>query len=324
MNDSGPGGPGGSGRASSAEPELSWADFEARLARVLGRMAPDSFLLLLVNREDCNYFVQFAQGGEEGFRAEAVGNAYLRGRWVLAPAKEQRLAELGWVRPVQQAQVAPEESRNFFHEWPAPPPYEEIAGLAVRSLREVYEVDRPDELLYRRFAMSGPDFAEPMLGISAEKPHAPRASGAHSAPTIHQLRPLVEQVVRQFLGVAELEVDQDGDIPIRAGSAMLFVRPVDSVPPVVSIFSPVLSGVERSPDLLEALNQINDRLTFGRVFWHGGVVVAMTELLAIRMSAEQIAFACLHLGALVDQLDDELHDRFGGLRYNDEPKRLLN
>lgn len=320
MSDSAESGREGPGRGATQSGELSWDDFEARLARVLGRMATDSFLLLLVARDDCNYFVQFAQGGRAGFRAEAVGNVYLQGPWVLPPAKVQQLAEMGWRPPAEEGP----QDRNFVREWDFPAPFEEIAGLAVRSLREVYEVERPSGLVYRHFSRGGPDLAEPTLGIAAEKPRTPRATGAHSAPTIDDVRPLVEEVLRGFLGVDELERDLDGDIPIRAGSAMMFVRTVDSVPPVVSIFSPILTGVERSPDLLEALNEINDRIMFGRVFWHGGNVVAMTELLAVRISPEQIAFACLEMGALADRIDDALRERFGGRRITDEPKGLLN
>jgi T3SS (YopN, CesT) and YbjN peptide-binding chaperone 1/T3SS (YopN, CesT) and YbjN peptide-binding chaperone 3 len=305
------------GRGADQAGELSWDEFEVRLARVLGRMAADSFLLLAVACGDCNYFVVFAQGGQAGFRAEAVGNAYLQGNWALSPAKEQQLVDLGWRRPSGQ-------HHNFVRDWDLPAPFEEIAKLAVQSLREVYEVERPAGLAYRRFSRNGPDFAEPTLGIAAEKPRTPRATGTPAAPTIDQVAPLVEEALRVFLGVEELERDRDGDIPIRAGSAMLFVRTVDSVPPIVSIFSPVLVGVERSPDLLEALNEINDRVMFGRVFWHGGNVVAMTELMALRISPEQIAFACLELGALADRLDDDLRERFGGRRLTDEPKRLLN
>ncbi len=283
-------------------------------------METETFLLLVAVCGDCNYYLQFAQGGEEGFRAEAVSNAYLQGRWLLSPVKEQRLIDLGWNRPSNGGV----QTRNFIHDWASPAPYEEIARLAITSLREVYDVERPSGLVYRRFARGGPDFAEPTLGISAERPHLPRGSGAPAHPTIDQVTPVVEAALCVFLGVEELERDPDGDIPIRAGSAILFVRMLDSIPPVVSIFSPVLNEVERSPDLLQAINEINDRVTFGRVFWHGGTVVAMTELLALRISPEQIAFACLHLGELADVLDDTLRERFGGRRMTDQPKRLLN
>ena len=50
--------------------------------------------------------------------------------------------------------------------------------------------------------------------------------------------------------------------------------------------------------LLEALNEINRRILFGRIFWgHRGVVVAM-EITGIGLTPEQVSFACVQLGNL--------------------------
>ena len=41
-------------------------------------------------------------------------------------------------------------------------------------------------------------------------------------------------------------------------------------------------------------------------------IVIATELPAVDVTADQIAFACLQLGNLADRLDDLLHGPFGG------------
>jgi hypothetical protein len=302
------------------EDDMSWENFEGRLSAVLGRMAAGSFLILSSRADDeIVYYVQFAQGGRGGFRAEAESNNFLAGRWALSPAQEEQLAGLGW-----QCPMPGDSDLNFMRQWPTPAPYAEIASLAVRSLREVYGIERPSELVYRRFAKRGPDFAEPELGIQPERPTTPRGRGQHAAPTLAELAPLVEQAVKGFLGTDEIVRDKDGDIPIRQGSALLFVRTMDGAPPVVRVFSLVLRGVESSQPLLEALNEINGKIMFGRVLWASGRVLVSAEVSAVGISTEQIAFVCLQIGALADHLDDELGDRFGGEKMFDGPKKLVN
>lgn len=161
--------------------DLTWDDFEHRVALVLERMATDTFLILSTRPDDeqC-FYVQFAQGGRAGFRAEAESNNYLVGRWALSPIQEEQLADLGWQAPLPGEKIA----LNFMRQWPMPTPFADVAGLAVRTLREVYGIDHPSELVYRRFAKGGHDFAEPSLGIQAEKPTTPRGAGMPAAPTL--------------------------------------------------------------------------------------------------------------------------------------------
>jgi hypothetical protein len=302
------------------EDDMSWEQFEGRLAAVLGRMAARSYLILSSRADDeIVYYVQFAQGGRGGFRAEAESNNFLSGRWALSPAQEEQLAGLSW-----QCPTPGDSDLNFMRQWPNPAPYAEIASLAVRSLREVYGIERPSELVYRRFAKRGPDFAEPELGIQREMPTAPKGRGQVAAPKLAELAPLVEQAVKGFLGTDEVVRDKDGDIPIRQGSALLYVRTMDGTPPVVRVFSLVLRGVESSQPLLEALNEINGKIMFGRVLWASDRVIVSAEVSAVGISTEQIAFLCLQIGALADHLDDELSNRFGGEKMFDGPKKLVN
>ena len=153
----------------------TWDEFEGHLAVVLARMAVDTYLILSTpdSEVESAYYVQFAQGGKAGFIAEAVGNAFLAGTRALSPAQEEQLGDLGWQWP----QPGSKDYSNFSRQWPMPTPFEEVAHLAIRTLREVYGIDSPSRLVYRRFAKGGPDFAEPGLGIDAEVPSTPRKKG---------------------------------------------------------------------------------------------------------------------------------------------------
>jgi T3SS (YopN, CesT) and YbjN peptide-binding chaperone 1 len=87
------------------------------------------------------------------------------------------------------------------------------------------------------------------------------------------IRPFVEQTVREFLGVDELKVMEDGTIPIRAGSSAVNVRLLEGPPgghPLLRIASPMLHDVTPSRELLEKLNEMNAAFSFARVFAHRG------------------------------------------------------
>jgi hypothetical protein len=214
----------------------TWDEFEGRLAAALSRMALDTYFVLTtpIGEDGSSYYIQFAQGGRAGFLAEAVSNAYLSGTRALSPAQEEQLVDLGWQSPSPRAK----KDLNFSRQWPMPVPFEEVVRLAVRTLREVYGIERPAELRYRRFARGGPDFAEPDLGIPAEPPGTPRQSGLPGHPSLAELQPLVDSALKAFLHVDELPRDKDGDIPIRAGSAVVFVHTRDGTPPTVQISLP--------------------------------------------------------------------------------------
>ncbi len=303
-----------------AEVELAWDDLERRLTAALGRMPEETFLILstAVDDDDRVCYVQFAAGAW-GLRAEAVSSRFLPPDRPLSEEQEIGLVGLGWLRPEQGEDAGP----NFSRRWQSPAPVTEIARLAVRTLREVYGVDAPHRLrhTYKSFERV---LGDPDLGTEPERPAPPPRPTPHAIRTAEALRPLVEDALEGWLGLDELVRDADGDYPIRVGSALMFVQVLDGVPPVVRIFSPILRDVAASAVLLEALNDINGRIRFGRVFWTGRQVVVAMELTAAGITADQVVFACTELGNLADHLDDGLHGRFGGATIFATRPTLLN
>ena len=133
------------------------------------------------------------------------------------------------------------------------------------------------------------------------------------------LRPYVEKVLSEYLGADHLIADHDGDYPVQHGSALYYVRLVDEKPPVVRIFSWMLHDVECTPDLLEALNEVNKSVSFVRLFWSDGDVVVATELLAETLDPEELAKGCDTVAQVADRYDNRLKERFGGNIQFDEP-----
>ena len=291
-----------------------WEAFEGRLAAALERMKPDTFLVLTVSKPRSGGpapYVQYAHSGRRGFRAEASGNHFLAPSHTLSPEAEERLGKLGWQWP----EPAGEDDRNFHREWPNPAPWQEVAALTVRTLRDVFGVVTPASLrfLHRGF----PDFTGRLprldLGIAPDRSSRgnPEATPPGPVPALTGLNRRLEDALKQFLGLDDLIRDADGDIPVRVGSALMFVRAVPGTPPLVQLFAHVLDDADLTLPLLEAVNDINRRILFGRVFWAHRVVVVAMEITGVGLTPEQVSFACVQLGTLADHLDNELAARFG-------------
>jgi hypothetical protein len=108
------------------------------------------------------------------------------------------------------------------------------------------------------------------------------------------LRPFVEQTVKEFLGVEELKVLDDGTIPIRAGSSAVNVRLLEGSSgghPLLQVSSPLLHGVTPTPELLEKFNDMNAGFSFARAFLSDDTVCIAMELFAEELTAEQISYA---------------------------------
>ena len=132
------------------------------------------------------------------------------------------------------------------------------------------------------------------------------------------IRPFVEQTVREFLGVDELKVMDDGTIPIRAGSSAVNVRLLEGPSgghPLLRVASPLLHDVEASPELLEKLNDMNAAFSFARVFEVDGTVIIAMELFAEELTTAQIEYACGLITFAADHWDDELQRSFGGQTF---------
>jgi hypothetical protein len=127
------------------------------------------------------------------------------------------------------------------------------------------------------------------------------------------LRARIHDLVQKYLDGQPLPDDLAAEpVAIRAGTAVVYLRLVDAQPPVVRVFSPLLRGIARSPELLSELNDLNARLNFVRLFWRDKTVFAATEVLAEALTGVELANTCDCLADTADYYDVRLHARFGG------------
>jgi hypothetical protein len=133
----------------------------------------------------------------------------------------------------------------------------------------------------------------------------------------------VEATLKDAYGLSEVHRDEDGDIPIPRGSAVLFIRRYDDEAPFLEIFSPLVSGFRMSPEVYEAVNAINSQISMARasVVSDGTLIVLSAELLADSLSRRAFLFAIDVLSAAADHFDTLLQKRFGGstLLDDDDP-----
>jgi len=111
-----------------------------------------------------------------------------------------------------------------------------------------------------------------------------------------------------------LPVDKDGDIGIRSGSAMVFVRVRDN-PPLVDVFSPVLTEVDANEQLYVKLSELTHRMPIGRLYCTGETVWASVPVFGRDFQATHLMLAVQVMTGLADELDDRLHGEFGGKRF---------
>jgi T3SS (YopN, CesT) and YbjN peptide-binding chaperone 1 len=130
------------------------------------------------------------------------------------------------------------------------------------------------------------------------------------------LREKVSTVIAAMMRVTpdSLPVDNDGDIGIRSGSAMVFVRVRDN-PPLIDVFSPILTGVLPNEKLYQKLSDLTHRMPIGRLYFTGQTVWASVPVFGREFQPTHLMLAVEVMTGLADELDDKLQGEFGGKRF---------
>lgn len=115
---------------------------------------------------------------------------------------------------------------------------------------------------------------------------------------------------------------EDGRCRVERGSTAVFItaRQWQERYTIIELVSPVLNGVAYVPELLEALNELNEKLYFGKAYWRNEEVWLAHNLLGDRLDTEELIASVGMLAVTADHLDDELKRRFGGRRWREAHK----
>lgn len=145
----------------------AWKHLARELKVALGALEEDEVLILQI--KGTNRFVQFAQQGSYGMRAESTSNYYLPEGEQLDEAADAALKELGWRAPTNLPDDVgghrPDGSANYFLDLKRPAPLQALAELAVDTLRQVFGAEHPLDLQYQAFGPANVSIRLPNLGL---------------------------------------------------------------------------------------------------------------------------------------------------------------
>nr|BFE64186.1 hypothetical protein GCM10020063_087120 [Dactylosporangium thailandense] len=316
----------------------AWRDFARHLVDGLRDLAPGTTLDLTLDPTasgtgDAIYSVQVT--GEEGdqLAATAVSNADLPTAYRLDRTVIAEIVALGWSPPGVVA-----GSGESFGLRVGKGEAQQLSRLITRTLRDIYGAPHPAFLTYLAHDAEGLIAPVPALGVARSLASLVDAAdvvrtGAGSLAELNEqtedlpLYDKVTTVVAKLMKTTpeELPIDPDGDIGIRSGSAMVFVRVRDN-PPLVDVFSPILTEIEPTERLYVKLSELTNRMPIGRLYCTNDTVWASVPVFGRDFQATHLMLAVQVMTGLADELDDRLHGEFGGKRFfgeGDKPKQAI-
>jgi hypothetical protein len=295
----------------------AWATFARSLADALPALPVDATLDLTLDPTasgvgEAVYAVSVSLVAEAMFKSYAVGNSLLPPEHRLTRTAVAELVALGWSPPDTST-----GDERFTLDLPAAQA-PRLAAIVSRTLKDVYGSPHPAFLVFEAQGKGG----EPveLLPLGAARP-APAVGETARTPERYDLATLslpdkVAAVIAAMLKTTpdSLPVDKDGDIGIRSGSAMVFVRVRDN-PPLVDVFSPVLTEVDTNEQLYAKLSELTHRMPIGRLYCTGDTVWASVPVFGRDFQPTHLMLAVQVMTGLADELDDRLHGEFGGKRF---------
>jgi len=305
-----------------AKVDQAWTDFQTALADALPKL-PESIAALDVTLDPTAaghgspiYSVTLDLTEPGQLRAYAVSNRMLPREHQLSKRRIGEVVALGWAPPG----VVPGSDERFGLDLPRSATGR-AAVIITRTLREVYGSPHPAFLLYTAVDADGTAVADPPpLGVA-------RSTGDDGVAQLSHVNlaalPLDRRVALTLSAMLKVEpeslpVDADGDIGIRSGSAMVFVR-VREQPPLVEVFSPVLTEVAENQRLYQRLSELSHRMPVGRLYLVGGTIWSGITVFGRDFQATHLMLALEVMTGLADELDDRLRTEFGGRRFFGDP-----
>jgi hypothetical protein len=310
----------------------AWQDFARSLASALPKLPAGTSLELMLDPTasgtgDAVYEVMVTMSDAGEFTAAAVGNAHLPADYRLDRSAIGQLVALGWSPP-----GVVEGAGDAFGVRLPTVDASRLAVIVSRTMRDVYGAPHPAFLTYSAAGPDGTAVYLPPLGAarpsaSAGTEEDDESAGEDPAGRVlarlgdddHDGMTLAERVSAVVASLLKttpdaLSVDPDGDIGIRSGSAMVFVRVRDN-PPLVDVFSPVLTEIQPTEKLYTKLSELTNRMPIGRLYCTNDTVWASVPVFGRDFQATHLMLAVQVMTGLADELDDRLHGEFGGKRF---------
>lgn len=257
-------------------------------------------------------FVRLSSPRPGMIRCEAAGNAVLGPDFQLSVDQLTAMEELGW----QPSAVGDEDTSlkptaDFWIELPQAAS-DRMSEVAVSALRDIYGVQHPvflapDKLAEALQPAQAP--IEPESSIKVERLERPDLEPTMPRNQQH-LNDLVDAELAEIYGHPPIR-DVDGDVAIRVGSTMLFLRTSRDGQEVV-LFAPVVHDVAGRSRATEVLNDLNVEARWVKFQLIKDRVFVTLSVMSRPFVPAHLRQAVRILSDVADGIDNELAAKLNG------------
>jgi len=292
----------------------AWSEFQARLSEIVSMIDESADLTIGTGSpsDDPAPYLRLSSPQPHLIRGEAASNAELGEDFQLRPDQLATMTRLGWWPPSEDGDQA-----NFWFEL-AQDEADRIAELAVCALRDVYGVQHPIFLAPDQLAevlQPTPTPIEAPTGstttdVAVRTPPAAAPAGATMPRNRSHLQDLVDAELTDMFGYQPIH-DAEGDIAIRVGSTMLFLRTAPDGQEVI-VFAAVVHDVAGRSRAAEVLNDLNVEARWVKFQLVRDRVFVTVSVLARPFVAAHLRQAVMILSETADGIDNELAAKLNG------------
>ena len=287
----------------------AWQAFAERLGEVVSVIDDGGSLTVstMSEREDPAPYVTFTHIEHEPdlILAEASSNASLGDGFQLSDAQLDEMEAAGWAPP---SVAGPHPSPDFTMVKPQEES-EALTTCATDALWSIFGVQHPVFLAPDQLAeILHPEPLHEEAGPTSR--FDPDDLTAQMPRDRADLDDMVTQELTEMFGHPPIR-DADGDVTIRVGSSMVFVRTTPAADEIV-LFSAMVHDVEGRSRAVEVLNDLNVEAKFGRFALYRDRVFVTMSLLAHPFVAAHLHQGVRRISQLADDLDDMLAAKLRG------------
>jgi hypothetical protein len=296
----------------------AWADFQSRLSEVISIIDDTADLTIRTESEGSGPapYVKFSSPRPGMIRCEAAGNAVLGDQFQLSAELLTKMERLGWQPPAtgNERDSTGQLTRPTANFWIELPQVESdrISQMAIWALRDVYGVQHPVFLAPDQLAEALQPVQAPIENDASVK--VVQVSQADLEPTMprnqQHLNDLVDAELAEIYGYPPIR-DAEGDVAIRVGSTMLFLRTSGDGQEVV-IFAPVVHDVAGRSRAAEVLNDLNVEARWVKFQLIRDRVFVTISVLARPFVPAHLRQAVRILSDVADGIDNELAAKLNG------------
>ena len=296
----------------------AWAEFQSRLSEVIS-MIDDSADLTIGTESESDGpppFVRLSSPRRDVIRCEAASNAVLGDDFQLSSELLTEMERLGWQPPTAcgETSSAAEVIQPTANFWIELPQFESdrISELTVSALRDIYGVQHPIFLAPDQLAEVLQPTPPPIeRGASNRVLEVERADLITTMPRDQQhLNELVDAELAEMYGHQPIR-DAEGDVAIRVGSTMLFLRTSQDGQEVV-VFAAVVHDVAGRSRAAEVLNDLNVEARWVKFQLIRDRVFVTISVLSRPFVPAHLHHAVRILSEVADGIDDELAAKLDG------------